>query len=253
MDTLTQAGFLLPAAPAKPLRACRAGARGVPVRVGAARHQPTHRKGLGLLFCLTPRLIPEKAVFRPALVLSFLPGLNGTDMTKMSYSEQLKHPNWQRKRLEVMKGAGFACENCGDTETMLNVHHRRYVKGRMVWEYENNELQCLCQPCHAQHHEHRELLERLLMDGEGREQMAIGLMGGYCTANLEIGEGLDDAAQKVGGHEFLAGAVAGMLWPRGAIGWPEIASAIRSLLAGTQLNPAEEQLLALMESLKGND
>lgn len=26
---------------------------------------------------LTPRLIPEKAVFRPALASSFMPGLNG--------------------------------------------------------------------------------------------------------------------------------------------------------------------------------
>lgn len=38
------------------------------------------------------RVAPEKADFRPALPLGFLPGVNGTHMTKMSYSEQLKHP-----------------------------------------------------------------------------------------------------------------------------------------------------------------
>lgn len=174
-------------------------------------------------------------------------------MTKLSYSEQLKHPNWQRKRLEVMQGAGFSCENCGDTETMLNVHHRRYVKGRMVWEYELHELQCLCQPCHLQHHDNRELLERLLMNGVGREVTAIGLLGGYCAAILELGDDLEIDARAVGGPDYLAGAVAGMLQPRAGIGWPDIAAAIRGLLKSSQLNPAEEGLLQLMELLKGFD
>lgn len=199
------------------------------------------------------RVAPEKAVLRPALPMFLRPGWNGTDMTKLSYSEQLKHPNWQRKRLEVMQAAAFSCENCGDTETMLNVHHRRYVKGRMVWEYERDELQCLCQPCHAQHHQHRELLERLLLNGEGREQMAIGLIGGACAAMLEIGEDLESEARIVGGEDFLSGAVAGLMRPQGHIGWPEIAAAIRSLFQGVSMNPAEENLLALMESLKGFD
>lgn len=200
------------------------------------------------------RVAPEKAVLRPALPMFLRPGWNGTDMTKLTYSEQLRHPNWQRKRLEVMEAAAFSCESCGDTETTLNVHHRRYVKGRMVWEYERTELQCLCQPCHAQHHEHRDLLERLLMNGEGREAQAIGLLGGSYAAQLEIGDDLEREAMQVGGEDFLAGAVAGLMRPQGRIGWPEIAAAIRALYEPAlrfPWNPAEEQLLQLMESLKG--
>lgn len=205
------------------------------------------------MFLDAARVAPEKAVLRPALPMFLRPGWNGTDMTKLTYSEQLRHPNWQRKRLEVMEAAAFSCESCGDTETTLNVHHRRYVKGRMAWEYERSELQCLCQPCHAQHHEHRELLERLLMNGDGREPQAIGLLGGYCAAMLEIGEEMENEAIDVGGESYLAGAVAGLMRPQGRIGWPEIAAAIRALYepaAPYPWNPAEEHLLQVMESMR---
>ena len=175
-------------------------------------------------------------------------------MTKLTYSEQLRHPNWQRKRLEVMEAAAFSCEICGDTETTLNVHHRRYVKGRMAWEYENAELRCLCQPCHAHGHEHRDLLERLLMNGDGREMQAIGLLGGLFVTEMEISDELRGEAICFGGEAFLTGVVAGILRPRGKIGWPQIAAAIRALYAsgmGGSLNPAEEYFLSVMDSLKG--
>lgn len=44
----------------------------------------------------------------------FYPGIAGMQMKKMTYTEQLQHPNWQRKRLEVMEAAEFSCELCGD-------------------------------------------------------------------------------------------------------------------------------------------
>jgi len=57
-----------------------------------------------------------------------------------SYAEKLKDPRWQRKRLEVMKRADFACENCGDRESTLNVHHGYYEPGLDPWEYSDNAL-----------------------------------------------------------------------------------------------------------------
>lgn len=57
-------------------------------------------------------------------------------------------PQWQRKRTEIMQDANFTCQECGDSSTTLNVHHRCYIKGRKPWEYENHCLVCLCEPCH---------------------------------------------------------------------------------------------------------
>ena len=108
------------------------------------------------------RLATEKAVSRTALPCVFRPGIAGMQMRKLTYLEQLQHPNWQRKRLEVMEAAGFSCESCGAQNSMLNVHHKRYVKGRMAWEYEANELQCLCKNCHADVHKHKDFLDNVI-------------------------------------------------------------------------------------------
>lgn len=67
----------------------------------------------------------------------------------MSYSDLLKDPRWQRKRLEVLERADFACEHCGATEMTLHVHHTHYKKGRKPWEYEGSTLLCLCENCHT--------------------------------------------------------------------------------------------------------
>lgn len=67
---------------------------------------------------------------------------------RQTYSDWLRHPQWQRKRLEAMALAEFACEACGDVETTLNVHHTYYERGHKPWEYPTESLRCLCEPCH---------------------------------------------------------------------------------------------------------
>ncbi len=78
-------------------------------------------------------------------------------MVKMSYAEQLKHPNWQRKRLDKLNEQNWTCESCDSTEDTLHVHHKEYKKGRMAWEYSLEELEVLCKDCHQEHHEHAEI------------------------------------------------------------------------------------------------
>lgn len=65
-----------------------------------------------------------------------------------TYFEKLRDPRWQKKRLEIMQRAGFACESCGDNESTLNVHHGYYERGLEPWEYKSNTLWCLCEGCH---------------------------------------------------------------------------------------------------------
>jgi hypothetical protein len=77
---------------------------------------------------------------------------------KKSYWELLRDPRWQRKRLEILNRADFTCEECGSTDKTLNVHHKRYRKGAMPWEYENDELRCLCEGCHRYEHQSHDAL-----------------------------------------------------------------------------------------------
>jgi hypothetical protein len=81
---------------------------------------------------------------------------------KMTYSEQLKRPEWQKKRLEVLNAANWMCQCCGEMESMLHVHHKRYVKGRMAWDYVLGDFEALCENCHSEAHETKELIEEIL-------------------------------------------------------------------------------------------
>jgi hypothetical protein len=65
-----------------------------------------------------------------------------------TYSELLKDPRWQRKRLETLNAANWTCRLCGTAEKTLHVHHKRYRRGAMPWEYVSSELEVLCETCH---------------------------------------------------------------------------------------------------------
>jgi hypothetical protein len=66
----------------------------------------------------------------------------------MTYSEKLKDPRWQKKRLEVLQRFSFSCCYCGSTEKTLHVHHRYYISGREPWNYPISAYESLCFECH---------------------------------------------------------------------------------------------------------
>lgn len=79
----------------------------------------------------------------------------------MEFKDQYKHPNWQKKRLEALEESEFTCQRCFDGESQLHVHHKRYVSGRKVWEYNNTELEVLCDSCHELAHGDKELFQKI--------------------------------------------------------------------------------------------
>ena len=70
----------------------------------------------------------------------------------MNYSEQLKHPEWKRKRFEIIHRDGATCCMCGYVGNKLNVHHNGYLPNKMAWEYPNEMLFTLCYDCHKKVH-----------------------------------------------------------------------------------------------------
>lgn len=66
----------------------------------------------------------------------------------MTYSEKLRDPRWQKKRLEILNRHQFSCTLCGDQETELHIHHKSYAMGAEPWEYEDDNLTSLCRYCH---------------------------------------------------------------------------------------------------------
>ena len=87
----------------------------------------------------------------------------------MTYSEKLKDPRWQKKRLEVLSRDEWKCQECGEKERTLHVHHKTYVYGKAPWDYNSNNLLTLCEDCHHDEDFHKQIftdaLHGLLIEG----------------------------------------------------------------------------------------
>jgi len=94
----------------------------------------------------------------------------------MTYSEKLKDPRWQKKRLEILQRDEFMCQLCQDTESTLVVHHYKY--SGEPWEAEDIHLITLCESCHESEHrdikEYKKLLENTMVGLSADSYRAIG-------------------------------------------------------------------------------
>lgn len=121
-----------------------------------------------------------------------------------SYFEKLRDPRWQRKRLEIMKRDDFACVDCGDNSATLNVHHKFYRRGFEPWNYADEALVTLCEPCHEvigqQLDRFFEVLSKL-------EIHAVEYLTGICVAAVAANEG---GSSKLETYEECRGFADGM-------------------------------------------
>lgn len=90
------------------------------------------------------------------------------------YTEKLKDPRWQKKRLEVFQRDGFKCLCCEDAATTLHVHHLIYSKGD-PWDAPMDTLETLCEDCH----DFREEFNRFLKDVLGVKRSLVPTMVCY--------------------------------------------------------------------------
>lgn len=91
----------------------------------------------------------------------------------MTYSEKLKDPRWQKKRLEILSRDNYKCTVCNSTEN-LHVHHGYYSGRKEPWKYDDISLHTLCNDCHDRVHDVLDRVNRIiglmnpsiLIDGE---------------------------------------------------------------------------------------
>lgn len=121
-----------------------------------------------------------------------------------------RDPRWQKRRLEVLDRADWTCESCEATDKELQVHHRYYERGKKPWEYPDEALQCLCDPCHDRVTEvNRGIKEKLRLLSDGELERVLGYLNGlWCQCGSEK----DEREFKVKGAEELMG-VADSLGP----------------------------------------
>ena len=163
-----------------------------------------------------------------------------------TYFEKLKDPRWQKKRLESLEKASWSCSACGGTEDTLHVHHKQYFKGREPWEYETGQLEVLCEKCHEEAHDEKDLLliATSFVDANGADSRTsvASLVAGYC------GHGLDKEHARQDPDSYIAGQLAKAIssWRTGNL---LIGERIRLVeLAKNDLDGLTKALRAYMES-----
>lgn len=78
-----------------------------------------------------------------------------------AYSEKLKHPLWQKLRLEVFERDNWTCQECFSKENSLQVHHCYYAKGN-PWNTPADCLVTLCAVCHEERQKDEEKAKHAL-------------------------------------------------------------------------------------------
>ena len=78
--------------------------------------------------------------------------VESVDNNDMAHS---KKKFWNRFRQEILDFDGRRCGRCNGAESdhvVLQVHHKRYVSGRAIWDYPTEDCETLCRGCHAREH-----------------------------------------------------------------------------------------------------
>jgi len=119
-------------------------------------------------------------------------------MAETEYSNKLKDPRWQKKRLEILQRDEFTCQKCGDMESTLHVHHKRYIPSNDPWEYPDFLLITLCENCHE---------SEMLNIKEAIEGLIEGILDNFLAEDIqEISCGFHQLELQHS-HEIVAGAI----------------------------------------------
>jgi hypothetical protein len=70
-------------------------------------------------------------------------------MSSIEYSEKLKDPRWQKRRLKIFERDNWVCQLCSRTDLELHVHHL-YRTTEDPWDEPDLHLLTLCKLCHEQ-------------------------------------------------------------------------------------------------------
>jgi predicted RNA-binding Zn-ribbon protein involved in translation (DUF1610 family) len=81
----------------------------------------------------------------------------------MTYSEKLRDPRWQKRRLEIYNRDNFTCQECLSTTKTLNCHHLAYESNVEPWDYPSDYLITLCEDCHKEVDEYRKPIEAIVV------------------------------------------------------------------------------------------
>lgn len=85
-------------------------------------------------------------------VLNYNKGKRSRYKIYEKYKIQLSRPEWLAFREFIFVVKGKKCELCGSLKD-IQIHHKRYINGRLAWEYIPDDVVVLCGNCHKRIHD----------------------------------------------------------------------------------------------------
>lgn len=73
----------------------------------------------------------------------------------MTKARSTQRERWNKFRIEVIELDGGVCVRCGrgpNDGAVLQVHHKKYINGKLPWDYPYKLCETLCKGCHAAEH-----------------------------------------------------------------------------------------------------
>jgi hypothetical protein len=131
---------------------------------------------------------------------------------KKDFFADYKRPEWQKFRLEVLQYHDFACQYCGDDKSQLHAHHFYYKKDSKPWDYNVEEMRCLCESCHEDEHSNHIVTgailgERSFEDGKNAVLSSCAEYGGSykdIVSILEVATCLSLTAHDIWNNAMVA-------------------------------------------------
>lgn len=83
----------------------------------------------------------------------------------VTYGMLLTTSEWKRRRAQILARDEHRCQTCKKNTVQLEVHHKRYIQGRLPWDYPDDELVTMCMNCHMDLHNSRDVYVYQEVDG----------------------------------------------------------------------------------------
>lgn len=112
-----------------------------------------------------------------------------------TYSDILKNPLWQRKRLEIFQRDGFRCKLCDDDTKTLHVHHLEYGDFNKPWSVGDDKLITYCELCHdiaEQFKKHGITIRKITWDNYNNKPRGVIYMKSPMDSTIVICEVIDE-------------------------------------------------------------
>lgn len=108
--------------------------------------------------------------------------------------------DWEKRRKRVLQRDGYECQRCGDSDTVLQAHHKTAISDGGGHELSN--LETICRSCHASEHPEKVAIS-IALENNQRLRMEYSSQSGTMVREIDpYGLAMHDGIQYLVGYDY---------------------------------------------------